>query len=113
MKGMKKYVVSSTLESADAWRNSTIIRDNVAEEVRKLKQQPGKNIYLDGSSELIPTLAENNLIDEYSLLVYPVVLGGGKGIFPDNGERINMKLVSTKTFPTGIVHLLYAVENPA
>ena len=110
MKAKQKYVVSTTLQSAAAWRNSTIISQNVIEEVRKLKQQPGMNIYVDGSSVLVHTLAQHNLVDEYSLLVYPLVLGGGKRVFPA-GVRIDMKLVETKSFPTGVVLMRYAVNN--
>ena len=106
MKRMKKYVVSTTLQSADLWRNSTIIRDNVVEEVRKIKAAPGKNIYVDGSSVLVHTLAQHNLVDEYSLLVYPLVLGSGKRLFPD-GLRVNLKLIDTKTFPSGVTLMRY------
>ena len=113
MNGKRKYVVSTTLESASAWRNSTIIRANVVEEVRKLKEQPGQNIYIDGSSVLIHTLAQHDLIDEYALLVYPVVLGGGKKVFPD-GLYQGLKLVETRAFPSGVVLLRYeATKNPA
>ncbi len=110
MKAKKKYVVSATLQSADAWRNSTIIRDNVVEEVRTLKAQPGKNIYTDGSSMLVHTLAQHNLVDEYSLLVYPLVLGGGKRVFPD-GVKIDLKLIESKPFPSGVVLMRYAVNQ--
>jgi dihydrofolate reductase len=110
MKAKQKYVVSRTLESAAAWRNSTIIRDNVIEEVSKLKQQAGLNIYVDGSSVLIHALAQHNLVDEYSLLVYPVVIGGGKRVFPA-GMRIDMQLVESKPFPTGVVLMRYTVDN--
>lgn len=110
MKGMRKYVVSTTLTSTAAWRNSTIISGNVEEEVRKLKAQPGKNIYVDGSSVLVHALAQHNLVDEYSLLVYPLVLGGGKRLFPDN-LRVDLKLIRTQTFPTGVVLMRYAVNN--
>ena len=110
MKAMPKYVVSTTLQSADAWRNSTIISQDIVEEVRKLKQQPGKNIYTDGSSVLVHTLAQHNLVDEYSLLVYPLVLGSGKRVFPAD-LRIDMKLVETKPFPTGVVLMRYAVND--
>jgi dihydrofolate reductase len=110
MKAKQKYVVSTTLENADAWRNSKIIRSNVVEEVRKIKAQPGKNIYVDGSSVLVHTLAQNNLVDEYSLLVYPLVLGSGKRVFPADG-RIDMKLVESRPFPTGVVLMRYAVNN--
>ena len=106
MNGIRKYVVSTTLQSADAWRNSTIISNNVVEEVRKLKEQPGKNILMDGSSVLIPTLAENDLVDEYALHVYPIVLGSGKQLFP-GGKRINMKLVDSKALPTGVIFQTY------
>src|ERR1700694_5760009 len=83
MNGTPKYVVSTTLTTTSAWRNSTLISGNVVEEIRKLKAQPGKNILIDGSSVLVHTLAEYDLIDEYSLHVYPVVLGGGKKLFPE------------------------------
>lgn len=106
MKRMKKYVVSTTLQSADLWRNSTIIRENVAEEVRKIKAAPGKNIYLDGSSVLAHTLIQHHLVDEYSLLVYPLVLGSGKRLFPD-GLRVNLKLIETKPFPSGVTLMRY------
>lgn len=110
MNAMQKYVVSTTLTSTATWRNSTIIRANVVEEVRKLKQQPGKNIYTDGSSVLVHTLAQHNLVDEYRLLVYPLVLGSGKRVFPD-GQRIDMQLVENRPFPSGVVLMRYAVNN--
>ncbi len=110
MNGMRKYVVSTTLQSTATWRNSTIISQNVAEEVRTLKAQPGKDIYVDGSSVLVHTLAQHNLVDEYHLLVYPLVLGGGKRVFPD-GLRTEMKLMETKQFPTGVIFLRYAVNT--
>ena len=83
----------------------------MVEEVRALKAQPGKNILMDGSSVLVHTLAQNDLIDEYSLLVYPVVLGGGKKLFPD-GSRTNLRLLESKSFPTGVTLMRYAVERP-
>jgi dihydrofolate reductase len=106
MNGIRKVVVSTSLKSAAAWRNSTLISSNVVEEVHKLKEQPGKNILVDGSSVLIHTLAENDLVDEYSLHVYPLVLGGGKRLFPD-GKRINLKLIESQTLPTGVVFQQY------
>lgn len=106
----KKYVVSTTLKSADAWRNTTIIRQNVVEEVRKLKEQPGKAIYVDGSSVLVHTLAEADLVDEYHLLVFPIVLGSGKKVFPD-GYTSGLKLMETKSFPSGVVLLNYKPER--
>ena len=102
LNGLQKYVVSTSLKSADAWRNSTIIAGNVVEEIRKLKERPGKNIVLDGSSRLAHTLIENDLVDEYQLHVYPLVLGSGKRLFPD-GKRVNLRLVDSQALPTGVV----------
>jgi dihydrofolate reductase len=106
MNGLHKYVVSNTLKDASAWKNSTLIKGNVAQAIRDLKQQPGKNILVDGSSVLNQTLAENDLVDEYALHVYPLVLGSGKRLF-SGGKRINLKLVSSQTLPTGVVFQTY------
>jgi dihydrofolate reductase len=106
MNGIAKYVVSTTLRSTAAWRNSTLISSNVAEAVRKLKQQPGKDILIDGSSVLMHTLIHENLIDEYDLHVYPLVLGGGKQLFP-KGTRLNLKLIESQALPTGVVFQRY------
>jgi dihydrofolate reductase len=107
MNTMPKYVVSTTLTTASAWRNSTLISSNVVEEVRTLKAQPGKNIVIDGSSVLIHTLAEHDLIDEYSLWIYPVVLGNGKKLFPE-GQRIHLRLIESRSLPSGVVLMHYA-----
>ena len=106
MKGIRKVVVSTTLKSTLAWRNSTLISSNVVEEVRKLKAGPGKNILIDGSSVLIHTLAENDLVDDYMLHVYPLVLGSGKRLFPE-GKRTNLKLIESRALPTGVVFQHY------
>ncbi len=106
LNNVPKYVVSTTLKSAAAWRNSTLIRDHVVEAVRQLKQQPGKNILMDGSSVLARTLAQHDLVDEYRLHVYPLVLGGGKRLFPD-GKRLDLKLVEAAPLPTGVVFMRY------
>lgn len=106
MNAMQKYVVSTTLDSTDAWRNSTIIKGDVVEEVRKLKKQEGKNILVDGSSVLLKTLIENDLVDEISLHVYPLVLGKGKKLFPQ-GKKIDLKLVESKVLPTEVVYIQY------
>ena len=111
MNAIRKYVVSTTLTDVSAWRNSTLIKDNVVEQVRALKAQPGKNILIDGSSVLVHTLAQHDLVDEYSLLVFPLVLGGGKRLFPD-GLRAGLRLVETRPFPTGVVLMHYAAERP-
>ncbi len=112
MNGMAKYVVSTTLTSAAAWRNSTLISGDVIEEARALKAQPGKNILIDGSSVLIHTLAQHDLIDEYWLMIYPVSLGGGKKVFPD-GVRLNLRLVEARPLPSGVMLTHYTVEHPA
>jgi dihydrofolate reductase len=111
MNGTRKVVVSTTLKSAAAWRNSTLISGNVVEEVRKLKNQPGKNILMDGSSVLIHTLLENDLVDEFSLHVYPLVLGSGKRLFPA-GQRLNLKLIEAHALPTGVVFQHYEHVRP-
>lgn len=103
---IRKYVVSTTLESATAWRNSTLIRDDVIDAVRRLKAEPGKNIMLDGSSVLASALADHDLVDEYRLHVYPLVLGTGKRLFPRE-RRIELKLVESKPLPTGVIFLRY------
>jgi len=106
MNDKQKFVVSTTLKSAEAWRNSTLISRDVVEEVHKLKEGPGKNIVLDGSSVLAHTLIENDLVDEYSLHVYPLVLGSGKRLFPD-GKRVNLKLIGSQALPTGVLFQQY------
>jgi dihydrofolate reductase len=104
-------VVSNTLKSASAWRNSTIISGDVAAAVREMKQQPGKNILVDGSSVLTQFLAEHDLVDEYVLHVYPIVLGSGKRLFP-NGKRLDMTLVESSALPTGVVYMRYRPTAP-
>jgi dihydrofolate reductase len=94
MNSMPKYVVSSTLESAD-WNNSTVINGDVAEEVAKLKQQPGGNILVAGSAQLVQTLMDHDLVDEYRLMIYPVLLGSGKRLFKDGVDQTALQLVET------------------
>lgn len=112
MNTIPKYVVSTTLPSAAAWRNSTLISGNVVDDVRALKAQPGKNILMDGSSVLVHTLARHDLVDEYHLLVYPLVLGGGKKVFAD-GQRMPLRLIESRPIPSGVVLTRYTVERPA
>jgi len=110
MNKIRKYVVSATLKSVDAWRNSTLINENVIEELQHLKQQKGKDILIDGSSVLIHTLVENNLVDEYALHVYPLILGSGKRLFPE-GKYIKLKLVESEALPTGVIFQRYQPEH--
>ena len=100
-----KYVVSKTLEKP-LWRNTTVIRDDVVPAVRALKAQPGKDIFTDGSSQLVHTLLENDLVDELRLLLYPLTVGHGKRLFAD---RVNagFSLVEATPYPTGVVGLHY------
>lgn len=106
---VKKYVVSRTLEKP-IWRDTTIIRDDVIESVRALKSEPGKNILTDGSSQLVHTLLENDLVDELRLLVYPLALGTGKRLLP-SGLHQTFTLTSTTTYPTGVVGLRYSRQR--
>jgi dihydrofolate reductase len=105
MNAPKKYVVSRTLEKP-IWRNTTIIRDDVVEAVRELKSQPGKNILTDGSSQLVHTLLQNGLVDELHLLLYPLMLGGGKRLFP-SGTYTTFALKSSTPYPSGVIGLHY------
>ena len=106
MNSLPKFVVSTTLEKLE-WNNSKLIKGNIAEEVSKLKQQPGRDIAISGSGELVHTLLQHDLIDELNLLVYPVVLSSGKRLFKDETDMKVLKLVDTKTFSSGIVVLSY------
>lgn len=105
----KKYVVSRTLKEP-IWRNTTIIRDNVIEAVRKLKAEPGRNILTDGSSQLVHALVTNDLVDELHLLLYPISLGGGKKVLPE-GTLAKFSLKSAKPYPTGVAGLHYARQQ--
>ncbi len=90
MNSMPKYVVSSTLESAD-WNNSTVINGDVAEEVAKL----GGNILVAGSAQLVQTLMDHDLVDEYRLMIYPVLLGSGKRLFKDGADMTALQIIET------------------
>jgi dihydrofolate reductase len=113
MNGYPKYVVSTTLEESLGWNNSTLIKGNVAEEVTRLKQQPGKDILVFGSGALVNTLMQHGLIDEYRLMVFPVVVGSGKRLFGDGIETTVLSLVEATTFGSGVAVLSYspAVEE--
>src|SRR5690349_5770516 len=105
MNAPAKYVVSKTLEKP-IWRNTTIIRDNVVDAVRKLKASPGKNIFTDGSQTLVHTLLQHDLVDGLHLLLYPIVLGGGKRVFPE-GIHAGFNLTHAVPYPSGVVGLHY------
>ncbi len=110
MNTLPKIVFSKTLERAD-WNNTRLVKGNVAEEISKLKQQPGRDWLLFGSADLASTLTHLGLIDEYRVMVNPVVLGSGKPLFKDVEDRLNLKLVSTKAFRNGNVLLCYEPDR--
>ena len=105
MNAPAKFVVSKTLEKP-LWRNTTIIRDDVVDAVRKLKAAAGKDILTDGSHQLVHTLLEHDLVDELHLLVYPLILGGGKRLLPA-GVYATFQLLSATPYPSGVVGLHY------
>ena len=105
MNSLPKFVVSKTLQET-TW-NASLIQDNIAEEVSRLKQQPGQDLLIFGSADLVQTLMQHDLIDEYRLMLYPVVVGQGKHLFREGSEKKALKLVETKTFSSGIVILSY------
>jgi dihydrofolate reductase len=107
MNNTPKFVVSNTLDNVDAWQNSTLIKGNVAEELTRLKQQPGKDIGITGSGTLVRSLLRDGLLDELRLLVHPIVVGRGKRLFEGEGDQVPLKLVESKTFGTGVVYVTY------
>jgi dihydrofolate reductase len=107
MNNTPKFVVSTTLEEPLEWQNSTLIKGNVAEEITKLKQQPGKDISITGSPTLVRSLLEDDLLDELRLMVHPIVVGNGKHLFEEGGDQKALELVDSKTFSTGVLYLTY------
>ena len=108
---MPKYVVSSTLEDPE-WNNSTVLKGDVAEEVTKLKQEQDGDIVVHGSPRLVQTLVEHDLVDEYRLMVFPVVVGSGDRLFPETPDKTTLELTDTKTFETGVqVHTYRPVRG--
>ena len=104
---MPKYVVSRTLDEAD-WTNSTLITDDVAEAVAKLKQDLDGVILVAGSAQLVQTLIENDLVDEYRLMVFPLVIGSGKRLFKDTTQATALRLVDAKSVGSdGVMILTY------
>ena len=106
MNGMEKVVVSTTLDELE-WNNSRRVSDDVAEQVAALKEQPGQDVLIAGSATLVRFLTAHDLIDEYRLMVFPVVLGGGKRVFADDGARKNLRLAGARTLDSGSLILTY------
>ncbi len=110
MNNLPKIVFSKTLEKAE-WKNSRLVKENIAEEITKLKRQPGKDMVIYGSGSIVSALAQAGLIDEYRIFVNPVVLGSGKPFFKDITNRLALKLLNTKTFGNGLVLICYRPEE--
>ena len=110
LNAMRKIVFSRTLDSVE-WNNSSLLKEVVPEEITRLKQEPGRDMLIYGSASVVQALTNYGLIDEYQILVHPVVLGGGKALFQDIKERRKLKLVRTKTFPTGVMGLYYQLDK--
>jgi dihydrofolate reductase len=106
LNAMRKMVFSKTLSRVE-WNNSTLVKEIVPEEITKMKQEPGRDMVIYGSASIVRTLTNLGLIDQYQLLVHPVVLGSGKPLFQDILHKVKLSLVSTKTHPSGVVVLSY------
>lgn len=104
---LPKYVASTTLTEPLEWQNSTLLDGNVTDGVAALKQESGKDILVIGSGELVQTLMQHGLVDEYRLMIHPIVVGGGKRLFRDGGERRPFRLVDSKVTTTGVVMATY------
>jgi dihydrofolate reductase len=110
---LPKYVVSTTLGEPLAWQNSILIRGDVAGELAKLKEQPGKDITVIGSGELVQTLIRHDLVDEYRLMVHPIVFGNGKRLFREGSSPTRLRLADSKTSSTGVLILTYEPAREA
>jgi dihydrofolate reductase len=104
---MPKYVVSRTLREPLDWQNSTLIKGDVANEIGRLKEQDGKDIQVIGSGELVQTLIRDDLVDEYRLMIHPLVLGTGKRLFRDGTTPAQLRLTESKPTTTGVLILTY------
>ncbi len=109
MNSIPKYVASNTLKRAD-WNNSTIISGDVPAHVAKLKAQPGGDLLVYGSADFVDELLRHDLVDEYRLLLYPVILGSGKRLFRDRIDTHHLRLIESRTFNSGVVLLTYAPD---
>jgi dihydrofolate reductase len=108
LNNVQKYVVSNTLRVEDVtWASTTLLNGDVARQIREIKEQPGKNIGVLGSGALVRWLLANDLLDELSIAVFPIVLGGGKRLFGDDGELRKLELVDSVTTKTGGVMMTY------
>jgi dihydrofolate reductase len=106
MNNMKKVVFSRTMKKA-AWENTRLVKGDIVEEVRQLKKEPGKDIAIMGSGEIVSKLAPEGLIDEYQILVIPIVLGKGRTMFEGMTKAFRLKLTSSRAFRNGNVFICY------
>ncbi len=109
LNSVSKYIVSNTLEKVE-WNNSTLIRGDLTEEIFRLKQQDGKDISITGSGKLVHSLMQLELIDEYHLMVYPIVVGSGRRFFSE-GNTKPLKLIKTKKYSSGAIALTYQPDT--
>lgn len=107
MNGYPKYVVSTTLDEG-SWNNSTVVKDDPVQQIRALKEQSGRDILVFGSGDLIQTLMQHDLVDEYRLMVFPLVRGEGQRLFGDELDSKKLQLTSTEKFDNGVIVLTYA-----
>ena len=103
----QKYVASTTLKEPLPWMNSTLLEGDAAEAVARLKEQPGKDLVVLGSGDLLQSLMRHNLVDEYMLLIHPLILGSGRRLFGDGGSFAALQLISSKTTTSGVVIATY------
>jgi dihydrofolate reductase len=103
-----KHVASRTLTEPLAWQNSTVLQGDVADAVAALKQEDGEDLHVIGSSQLVQTLVERDLVDEFQVMIDPVVVGGGKRLFRDDGVRRPLRLVDSQVTTTGVIIATYA-----
>ena len=110
LNSMRKIVFSKSLEKAE-WNNSQLMKEVLPEEIARMKQEPGKDMVIYGSASIVQAFTNLGLIDEYQLLVHPVVLGSGKPLFAGIAKPAHLKLLQTKSFPSGVIGLYYAPQS--
>jgi dihydrofolate reductase len=110
MNSIPKFVVSTKLEKLE-WNNSTLITGDIISEIKKLKEAPGKDLLVFGSAQLVQALMENDLVDEYRLMLYPVILGMGKHLFKNESSKHVLKLIESKDVSGGVIVLTYQPDK--
>lgn len=113
MNGLQKYVVSTTLSEPLSWRNSTLIQGDVPGEIQKIREQPGKEVQVIGSGELVQTLMRHDLVDAYRIMIHPLVLGNGKRLFREGLPPTRLRLTDSKPTSTGVLILTYEPAKEA